>query len=396
MPALSQTTSSITDSPPRVGGAVARRSTPLQTAGVLAALAVLATSAAAAQAYGGVGAVAALLAVVLPLTGLLVLRGRAPQEADEAAQAQAQDSSADNRLSAQVMPVWKRGIEAARQHSERSSESLLEAFGNVSGHLDRALGASADTVQLDIGATDELMQRHDAEVQALLSVSREAIALKMAMQAALEGVAGQIGDMTRLARDVQNIGRATHLLALNASVEAVRAGQAGDGFAVVAREVRALAGQARQAGTQLGKSLGGLRTHLDDLQRRAGRLDGDDDELSRRTEQAARGLTTALIGSLADVSRSSRTLQQAGREVQADLERIFVSLQSQDRLNQMLGSVSDDIGRYAAWLHGTDDELAQSPHAWLERLEASYTMEELRSAHHGTTAIEQAASVEFF
>ena len=194
----------------------------------------------------------------------------------------------------------------------------------------------------------------------------------------------------------QNIGRATHLLALNASVEAVRAGSAGDGFAVVASEVRALAGQARQAGTQLGKSLALLRSGLDEVQRGAGRVDTDDDEIARGTEQAARRLVLGLIDSLADVSRSSRALQLAGREVQADLERIFMSLQSQDRLNQMLGSVSDDIGRYAAWLHGAEDALAQSPQAWLERLESSYTMEELRSAHHGTVAIEQATSVEFF
>jgi methyl-accepting chemotaxis protein len=104
----------------------------------------------------------------------------------------------------------------------------------------------------------------------------------------------------------------------------------------------------------------------------------------------------SLVGSLSEVSRNSRQLRLASQEVQGDLEKIMVSLQSHDRLNQMLTSVTDDIGRYVGWLHGSPDELADRPQDWLARLESSYTMEELRSAHHGNKTIEQATTVEFF
>jgi methyl-accepting chemotaxis protein len=104
----------------------------------------------------------------------------------------------------------------------------------------------------------------------------------------------------------------------------------------------------------------------------------------------------ALIGSSADFALASQELQRNSRLVQDDLEKIMMSLQSHDRLSQMLGSVIDDMARLGLWLDGGVDPLAQTPNKWLERLEQSYTMEAQRSSHHATVAIDKQAAVEFF
>mgnify|MGYP002144545172 CR=1 FL=1 len=65
--------------------------------------------------------------------------------------------------------------------------------------------------------------------------------------------------LNTLAREVQTISRATHLLALNASVEATRAGERGGGFAVVAQEVKSLAEQSKQATAQVRAILGEIQ-----------------------------------------------------------------------------------------------------------------------------------------
>jgi methyl-accepting chemotaxis protein len=355
-----------------------------------AALAVLAGAAAwAAGGWAGV-AVAATLAA---LWAAMAAGGR--REAAATAKA-AGDTAAGTGLQQQVLPVWQRNIESARDHSEHSMSTLVERFASLSTQLEQALGAHAAGPALELGATDELLDRHRPQLDVLLACHRAMARQKDEMLASITGLARGMDELLMLAQEVQSIGRATHLLALNASVEATRAGGGGGGFAVVAQEVRELAGQSRHAGTQISRHMTAMRERIEQVSAQVRRSDTADDELALRADEAARGVIRALVGSMAEVSSASRTLREAGRQVQSDIEQILVGLQSQDRLNQMLSSVSQDMARLDAWLNGADDEAARQPTQWLQRLEDSYTMEEMRTSHHGTVAIDRQAGVEFF
>lgn len=305
-------------------------------------------------------------------------------------------AATSHTLSLHVVPVWKRNVDAARQHSEQSISALLESFTRVSGHLDEALSADKVSLNVEMGGSEELVERHRPQVDTLLGSTREAVRMKDLMLDGVRGLGVTLDEMVLLSKEVQSIGRATHLLALNASVEATRAGAGGGGFAVVAQEVQALAGQVRDTGTRIGGHVQAMKTRIDDLIRVVRQSDTEEDEISLQAEENARAVVIALVGSLAEISRSSRGLRDASRQVQADLERIYISLQSQDRLTQMLNSVTDDMGRYSAWQQGEPDAAAASPTLWLERLESSYTMEEMRSSHHNTVTVERTAAVEFF
>src|SRR5258708_18312963 len=75
----------------------------------------------------------------------------------------------------------------------------------------------------------------------------------------LAKAAARIGDVVEL---INTIAGQTNLLALNATIEAARAGEAGRGLAVVASEVKALAGQTAKATGEISQQITGIQTAM--------------------------------------------------------------------------------------------------------------------------------------
>ncbi len=121
--------------------------------------------------------------------------------------------------------------DATQQKSSMVAAASEQASGNV-----QAVAAATDEMTSSIHEIARQVQ-HSTEKAKAAVADVKATDTKVAQ---LLEAAGRIGDVVKL---ITAVAEQTNLLALNATIEAARAGEAGKGFAVVASEVKALAGQ---------------------------------------------------------------------------------------------------------------------------------------------------------
>lgn len=156
---------------------------------------------------------------------------------------------------------------------------------------------------------------------------------------------------------IRSIAEQTNLLALNAAIEAARAGEAGRGFAVVADEVRALAYRTQQSTGEIEKMIEGIQSGTD----RAVDAMNESQERANGTLQVAREANDALdvIGeAIASINQknlviasASEEQAQVAREVDKNLVNIRdLSMQTSAGANQMNAS-SQELSRLAVDLH---------------------------------------------
>ncbi len=352
--------------------------------------ALLAAAAAALAPAGSAAGLVAAAAAGVVLGGAWMARSVGPQAPDEEA------GDAGRSLVAQVIPVWQRTAELARSTAERDAAALTERFANVHAQLNVALDATSDAPTLDGAAIDDLLERHRGEIDSLRADAREALDALAAVLDVAQAVERGADKLTHLVGDMHRISRATHMLGLNASVEATRSAGSHATFEVVATDVRALAGQSQAAAERMASEVTRIRDHVQKLRALRQGVSKDDEDLSLRSEINARAVLRALLSSLGESARNSHVLRDAGQQAQAEIEAILMGLQGHDRINQMLQSVIGDLGLMRETLADPAACGAASAGEWLSRLESSYTMEEMRTSHHGTKSFETQAAVEFF
>lgn len=142
-------------------------------------------------------------------------------------------------------------------HLHRTAEGMRAGNTSVSATAE-AVVASAEHARAEVEDSREAIRKSLAAIHTLVewvtSVGSE-----------LDSTRRALADIGTVAREINAIAERTHILALNARIEAARSGEAGKGFTVIADNVRQLADQSMDAaghidGTlqQLGGQLGGL------------------------------------------------------------------------------------------------------------------------------------------
>jgi methyl-accepting chemotaxis protein len=274
------------------------------------------------------------------------------------------------RMSAEIARFGA-DVEATLAELGRLSDQMLGASTQLSGAADRAsrrtegaatASADASANVKDIASAAEELAASVAEIDRQV-VQSNAIATKAVTEAGvtnatvkeLNEAAGRIGNVIRLITD---IAEQTNLLALNATIEAARAGEAGRGFAVVASEVKALAGQTAKATEDIGAQISGMQTAtmrsidaiaaIERTIREIGEISG-----------AIAAAVTQQGAATQEIARSVETAARRTNETAGEVERVGEATAATRDSAGSVKTVADDLGNVAARIRDQVEEFFQ-------------------------------------
>lgn len=294
-----------------------------------------------------------------------------------------------------VLPIWARHVETSRSQTEGSINRLLQTFDTLNQQLGRAIRHSTEAAGTMGGAggggAASLVRDCEHELAPLIAAIDRIAQDKAQMLDGVMRLSGLAEELRQMAEDVGLLARQTNLLSLNAAIEAARAGDAGRGFAVVAGEVRRLSSQSQDTGKSIAQRVSAVLCAVEQVAGTAQATAASDAEAARSAGDTIRRVIGRMELAVGSMEGASGRLVADAEEARRQIESLFVDFQFQDRINQVLTLVKDDIERLHGALDGEGGPDALRPDAWLARLESGYAMSEQRSAHHAGLATSAAS-----
>ncbi|HKS14184.1 MAG TPA: methyl-accepting chemotaxis protein [Pseudomonas sp.] len=236
-------------------------------------------------------------------------------------------------------------------------DQAATAVNQMTAAVEEVASNAVSTADASKGA-DQTTQDGRHQVNQALASIQHLVADVTGTSREMEQLASSANEISRVLDVIGSIAGQTNLLALNAAIEAARAGEAGRGFAVVADEVRALAHRTQQSTGEIEQMIAGIQsgteravTAMHSSQARAnGTLD---------VAQAAGDALEVIAEAIASINQrnlviasASEEQAQVAREVDRNLVNIRdLSMQTSAGANQT-SAASQELSRLAVELNG--------------------------------------------
>jgi len=200
----------------------------------------------------------------------------------------------------------------------------MASFGETMTSFQLSLGNMANTLKEEKGVAIEAEKMSVSAGDSLNQIASNLLKMSTDTQHNAEAVNGlhkHADDIGGFVKVIQDISEQTNLLALNAAIEAARAGEQGRGFAVVADEVRGLAERTGEATKEISALVNAIQTDTESAKEQMGQVAQESENFGNSGDKA-----------VSDMENLLQLTQQMEGTISASALRSFTELAKMDHL----------------------------------------------------------------
>lgn len=286
----------------------------------------------------------AVLLVRLPVAGVLA--------EDAGTQVSSQEAlAAVEEVQHEFVVAVQQQHQAIREEADRVQEILSAAIASLMGSFNGLLEATHAQQTIAVGLAqddddkkgaagfDEFVSNTAGVMQRVVDNVIMNSKLGMELVELTDRISKRAADVESILGEIGGIAKQTNLLALNAAIEAARAGEAGRGFAVVADEVRDLSTRTSQFSQQIAVVMKSMREGVKGTEEAIEKMASTDMNFALESKQQVEHVLTSMEGINQQRSSAIARLGQHTHTMDAEVNRAVTALQFQDMVSQLIGHV---------------------------------------------------------
>lgn len=284
--------------------------------------------------------------------------------------------------------------------------ALVASFTNLDGQLAEQTRIARSMVAQKTDSPEgqahdltlgEFIQETSNTLNTFVTSTIETSEISMDLVVRTDEIVDEVDKILKALSDIDSIAKQTNLLALNAAIEAARAGEAGRGFAVVADEVRKLSTNSTAFSAQ-------IRKHIDDVQKAVlaaesaiGRLAAKDMSFALSAQVRVKSMMESVRTMNEGLETAVHQVDGIAKDAAQEVARAVTALQFQDLATQLLQGMQVQLEGLRV-IKETCGEIADKP-AELDQIHATMLQRLHAAAPHKQVVAQSSmnsGSVELF
>lgn len=252
-----------------------------------------------------------------------------------------------------VMEQSTRGLQAQNDEIEQAATAVTQ----MSAAVDEVAGNAVSSAEAS-QASDEDSKHGHYQISETISSIQSLVNEVLDASGKAEGLALQAQDISKVLEVIRGIAGQTNLLALNAAIEAARAGEAGRGFAVVADEVRSLAQRTQDSTEEIEQMITGIQQGTQDT---VGALTSSAEHASQTLHRAnsAGNALEKITAAISQINQRNLVIASAAEQqasVAREVDRSLVNIRDLSTQTAagatQTSAASQELSRLAVDLNG--------------------------------------------